>query len=352
MTQFSFALLKGFIFGLFSCLIVLPRLLGWILAGILYFLPESIFRCLPMSIKTPVRQCRRYVTKIGQGAGQRVEIKMIASKKQREAGELAMLAYRAGRGQKCPLSEFLSVYDILLLVTQHLHYVDIEVLGLVSKSVREAVIPHQDMVHRLSVFEKYTCQNFNRGGMSAKCWVCYKQVCGACEHIRMVPQTRPLFHMENCKPYCTRCYHKYVLAKRPAPSQRLTHARCRCSPITAEPSIIMRIVNSSSYYATAQLKLPRLRRTLCRLCDGKTDEDLRQSMEHRAELNLIKGRNKLNQVWKSCTNRGCNKALGPGPRWWVCGGCLCGFECRSLIHQAWSFRNIGTGEHDVGEQAV
>ncbi|KAH9877884.1 hypothetical protein J1614_003101 [Plenodomus biglobosus] len=265
---------------------------------------------------------------------------MIASKKEREAGEVAMSTYRVGRGQKCPLSEFLSVYDILLLVTKHLHYVDVEVLGLISKSVREAVIPHQDIVHRLSVFKKYTCQNPNRGGMSAKCW------------IRMVPQTRPLFHMENCTPYCTRCYHKYVLEKRPAPSQRLTHARCRCGPITAEPSFIMRIVNSSSYYATAQLKLPRLRRTLCRLCDSKTDEDLRQSMDHRAEINLIKGRNKLNQVWKNCTKRGCNRALGPGPRWWVCAGCLCGFECRSLIHQAWSFRNIGTEEHNIGEQAV
>ncbi|KAF2851487.1 hypothetical protein T440DRAFT_478498 [Plenodomus tracheiphilus IPT5] len=175
MGKFSFALLQGFFIFILSFLIILPRMLVLILAGVLYFLPECIFRCLPTIATTPVRQSRRYVTKIGQGAEQRIEMRLAATKKDRGSGEAVIVTYRGGLGQKCPLSEFLSVYDILLLVTQDLHYVDIENLGRVSRGVREAVMPQQSIHHRMNVFRKYTCQTPDRESSIAECWVCYKQ---------------------------------------------------------------------------------------------------------------------------------------------------------------------------------
>jgi hypothetical protein len=144
-----------------------------LLAAILWYLPEFIFRCLPLSFKSKVRFGRRYAVKSGLGIEQKTELGITELKsvyKQRK--KKTNLRFQGGPERASPLSDFLSVYDMLLTVAEYLHYSDILSLSLVSISVREAVLPANDFDRRTELFQRYTCP-----GTKSLCWMCDTQIC-------------------------------------------------------------------------------------------------------------------------------------------------------------------------------
>lgn len=152
----------------------IPRLLFILLSCFLYYLPEGVFRCLPLSFKAPIRHVRRVAVKTGMGVEQAVELTFHELKTDMEMKRTDVSRYRGDQGSDSPLSKFLGIYDMLLLVTQELHYLDIVNLARVSKSVRESVLPSHDFERRRVVFKMYTCLD---GGSKKCCWTCTNQIC-------------------------------------------------------------------------------------------------------------------------------------------------------------------------------
>ncbi|KAG9191222.1 hypothetical protein G6011_09310 [Alternaria panax] len=108
-----------------------PVLIVW---WILFYIPILFFRCLPLNFKAQVRSGRRYAVKTALGAEQRVEIMLSELKNGLKKKDAPMELYQNGGGIHTQLSEFLSVYDVLVMVTKHLHYADLKSLSAVSKS--------------------------------------------------------------------------------------------------------------------------------------------------------------------------------------------------------------------------
>ncbi|KAF2031147.1 hypothetical protein EK21DRAFT_63917 [Setomelanomma holmii] len=152
----------------------IPKGLVILLVGILWFLPECIFRCLPLSFKSRIRFGRRYAVKTALGAEQKTELGIMDMKNYYEQTKRQRMArYQGGSGEPSPLSNFLNVYDMLMVITEELHYSDVMNLSRVSKSVREAVLPAHDIDRRLQTFRRYTCP----GGHKSYCWLCDTQIC-------------------------------------------------------------------------------------------------------------------------------------------------------------------------------
>jgi hypothetical protein len=151
-----------------------PKLIVCVLYGILWLLPEGIFRCLPISFKSKVRLGRRYALKSGLGLEQKAELGVTELKEMyKQVQKKRKTRYQGGPGEVSPLSNFLGIYDMLIAVTEEMHYSDIMNLSRVSKSVREAVLPANDIDRRIEIFERYTCLRDQKRG----CWACDKQTC-------------------------------------------------------------------------------------------------------------------------------------------------------------------------------
>jgi hypothetical protein len=153
-----------------------PMRLCWVVYSILWIIPECIFRCcLPAFFKSKVRLGRRYALKTGLALGQEAEfgvaeLKDVYKRVQRKRAP----RYQGSAGEPSPLSEFLGIYDMLFAVIEEMHYSDIMSLSRVSKSVREAVLPANDIDRRVAIFEQYTCQS---GLLKQNCYTCDKQIC-------------------------------------------------------------------------------------------------------------------------------------------------------------------------------
>jgi hypothetical protein len=155
------------------CMLAIPRMTVISLAAILWYFPEFVFRCLPLSFKSKVRFGRRYAVKSGLGIGQKAELGITELKsgyEQRKRNRSPR--FQGGPGQASPLSDFLGVYDMLLTIAEDLHYSDILSLSCVSKSVREAVLPASDFDRRTELFQRYTCLD-----TKSPCWMCDTQIC-------------------------------------------------------------------------------------------------------------------------------------------------------------------------------
>ncbi|KAH7384241.1 hypothetical protein DE146DRAFT_622413 [Phaeosphaeria sp. MPI-PUGE-AT-0046c] len=141
---------------------------------ILWWIPQGLFRCLPISWTSKVRFGRRFALKTGLGLEQEAELAVTELKDiyKRSRGRRHQ-PYQGAAGAPSPLSNFLGIYDMLMAVTEELHYSDIMSLSLVSKSIREAVLPSDDLERRLRTFKTYTCKN----NETKDCWVCSKQIC-------------------------------------------------------------------------------------------------------------------------------------------------------------------------------
>jgi hypothetical protein len=150
------------------------REIGLFLLNILWRLPQIAFRCLPLSFKWKVRFGRRYTWNSMLGLEQNAGLWVTNLKGMyKEHREKKKPRYHSGAGQPCPLSKFLSIYDMLIVVTQEMHYLDIMNLSRVSKSVREVVLPASDMDPCMEVIRRYTCP----GEEKTICWICDNRIC-------------------------------------------------------------------------------------------------------------------------------------------------------------------------------
>jgi len=149
------------------------KVLGVIIFAALYWVPRLLFRFLPIAVKSPVRFVRRYGVKAGQGLEEKSAMQLkTLTKTSSGKGDKGVYEGK-GNGEPAKLAEFLGIYDMLILVVENLHYVDLINLGLVSRSVREAVLPSEAYAQRMVHFKLYTC---HRKGKRA-CWSCKMQIC-------------------------------------------------------------------------------------------------------------------------------------------------------------------------------
>lgn len=161
-----------------NCLLWIPRLFFISGVFILYWVPKYLFRCLPFCIKSRVRFARRSTVKTGLRLEQYSEMRIATLKNKFGGSGNVSRRYQSAEGTKSPLSEFLGIYDILILVAENLHYTDLMNLSRVSKSIKEKVLPAHDHNRRLNVYRIYTCPN----GQKMPCWSCPNQICTASPH--------------------------------------------------------------------------------------------------------------------------------------------------------------------------
>ncbi|KAH7370966.1 hypothetical protein BKA66DRAFT_191732 [Pyrenochaeta sp. MPI-SDFR-AT-0127] len=337
--------------GSFVVLRGVVRFLWLTCIAFLYYLPQLVFRCLPLSFKAPVRIGRRHVVKAALGMEQQTEMKVMKLTTDVSKMRSEKKRYRGGDGAGTPLAEFLSIYDMLILVTEQLHYIDMVNLSRVSKSVRESVLPLQDYDRRISVFKLYTCH----GSEKWRCWMCENQICKTCSQRPLIPLTTLLHHLDYCTPYCTPCYNTRIARHRTPPSERLKRPYCDCAPRPANPNLYMRFMKGSSHYKSYQASLPKKAREVCRNCNLHNDMELLALRERRTIKELQEGRRSANgQVWSKCSRVTCGRDLGTGPRWWICtriGGC--GKECTSWVHGQWGSKSgENKDKSTTGEEAV
>jgi hypothetical protein len=68
-------------------------------------------------------------------------------------------------------------FDILILVSQYLHYVDLVSLGMTSKAIRKVIFPSANVGNTVEMYRKYSCE----GAIKSRCWICNRQICKVCE---------------------------------------------------------------------------------------------------------------------------------------------------------------------------
>jgi hypothetical protein len=155
-------------------LLAIPKRIMLILVVVLWYLPSSCFRRLPSSLKSKVRVGRHYAFKRGLGVEQKAELEITELKDMyKQSRRKKGPRYQGGSGEASPLSNFLGIYDILIIVSGDLHYSDILNLSRVSKSVRESVLPEHDFDRRIIMFQRYSCSATTK----TFCWICHKQMC-------------------------------------------------------------------------------------------------------------------------------------------------------------------------------
>lgn len=193
----------------------LPKYIGAFIVAFLYYIPVIFFRCLPISVKSKVRLVRRYGVKAGQGLEEKGEMQMHALKRKIERkGETDKYTAKE-LGEPTNLGEFLSIYDVLIEVVQHLHYVDVVNLGLVSKSVREAVLPADEYEQRMTHFKMYACHNKGK----KQCWVCNNQICrSTVSHAPLFPPIPDPVHYQSGPSFYS---NAHSAVNTPVPSNRL-----------------------------------------------------------------------------------------------------------------------------------
>jgi hypothetical protein len=311
------------------CLIKWPAAILWF---VLLCTPILAFRCLPISLKAPVRSGRRCVVKTVLGAEQKTEIMLLELKHDLTRREDTVKLYQSSGGTHTELAQFLGIYDMLVLVAKNLHYADLINLSTVSKSVRESVLPSNDVSRRLNMFRLYTCGPDNK----TTCWNCTNQTCDGCQVNFPLRQAVIFHHVDNCVPYCASCHDMYILRHSRVRQNRFKgDPSCTCAPEPAQRrKLVWRFLNRRAYY-TEPLGFPRTGRQVCHNCSHLGEEEVFLQKGKNAVLMTKKGLKSNGEKWKMCANLGCGRTLGSGPRYWICKLYGCEKECRSTVHQAW-----------------
>lgn len=328
-----------------SCMFKWPAL---IVFGVVVYTPVLFFRCLPMDFKAPVRSARRYATKTTIGAEQKIEMMLTERINHVSKGSNTVGQYQGSGGTQTELSQFFGVYDMLIMVVKHLHFADLVSLSTVSKSVRESVLPSNDISRRLDIFRRYTCHPDEKD----TCWGCTNQICYGCEETCRIPQATVFHHLHNCVPYCASCYRTHVVRdSRFMRSRSDGNPTCACAPkpaFTQRRKAFWASFNRHAYY-THVTSLSLTDRQLCRICSQLNSEELAVRKAESAMRLLKKGLKSDGRRWKTCAVLGCGRRLGSGPRYWVCKLLSCDRECKSTIHQAWGSK---TDDGVAGEAIV
>jgi hypothetical protein len=314
---------------------------------IFWYIPELLFRCLPLSLKSNMRFGRRYLVKGWLGFGQTTELKVTELKdvfKHSMRGNCPRVQCRGG--EQTPLSSFLGIYDMLMVLTEELHYVDVMNLSRVSRSVREAVLPADDFDRRIQTFKRYTC----RADTKEACWVCEKQICESCRRTPLIREATLSHHLHNCRPYCTRCHRTHII-KRHGTRRSLTQSPyCKCAPAPRNPNFMQRWFNGDQFYSSKQWNIPKLMRHVCVECKQHTTTEMLDMRDKKTKLELKRGMRDGEEKWTQCNN--CKENLGTGPRWWICGIAGCQLECRSTVHKGWGRKVKDRSSTRLGDEAV
>lgn len=329
--------------------------------------PTLLFRCLPHAFQAWTLFTARYSFKFIQA--------WVYQKDPSVHSDRDHLKLQAGFSyvgtRPTPLADFLSVYDVFLLVTQNLHYADVVNLSLVSKSVRYATLSPSADSYQPTYLRKYTCDPKSR----RHCHICLDQTCGDCTYARSVRFPELLYdHIFFCYPYCSSCYRRTL--RKHHPIRKYEHptyyfftdtrrcqamkevafqctAQCAChphTPATPSPTFLQQMLYGGPLaFVTRnrQLQIRPVTRLVCRNCKLLSDEALlvkgisciKQYMESRdSVLAGVKATSYETSEMKSgkvnlghCAS--CKTVLRKGPRWWARTNAL---ECRSAIHEPWS----------------
>lgn len=316
--------------------LVFPKVLFWGFSAAFYIFPLIVFRCLPWRVKWPTRYARSYAAK----SAHEVKIKMTSThltkhNKMHTSFDKSMI--------QTPLASFLSIYDICILVIEELHYNDIVALSQTSKSVHEALFPSMDLPpsqvpslrdQRLAHYRLYSCDPMTK----STCYLCMSQICGSCQKTRTLKQTHWEWHLDNCVPFCQKCYvtaHKTTFL-----AAAVSTPRCVCGPPHRED----RYLDPFTWWSSNQRykwQWQYVDRTLCGECNKLENSQIEEGRVARskAELRAFKrpGMNRCGggiMERNASTGVACGELLKGGPTWWICGACK--KECTRLCHAPWT----------------
>ena len=224
-------------------------------------------------------------------------------------------------------------YDgIVEAIAKHLHATDIRNLGQVSPGIYSSLYAHrgtyarsnerlseglsdlsfrhgknlpsylqQHLTHadRNELLYKATC-----AGKKTVCWSCEMQICATCTFQARASSPQIQHHIDNCTPYCHRCYFRDVCRRQ----RSLWHPQ-RCLHSSSKP-------NSG---------LKEAARGLCKPCSLLSTEGVQKRRERR-EMRVL-----ALLAWQAIRCANCQEGLPDrGPRWWVCN--LCALECVDGCH--------------------
>ncbi|KAF2011242.1 hypothetical protein BU24DRAFT_277346 [Aaosphaeria arxii CBS 175.79] len=321
---------KGTLMFFCEAALVAPRAMVIAFAVLICVIPLLLLKCLPISLKVRIRYARRYLTKVLGRVPPPTEIKLADLTPFRKPGGKSRKREYRGTDPGTPnnLSDFLGIYDMLMLVTQHLHYSDIQSLSLVSKSVREAILPSDTPISVRDLhFRMYTCSSEDDINDKRPCYVCNAQICKDCACEQTIKQTYAMWHECTCKEWCTPCYRRLLREHRP--NAVADSLKCRCAP----PSPGFHLFNTMIYGFKwrEQKKFNHPFRDICSHCATIPADELAERRERRSNFELRRAERTYTET---CGNTGCGRILDEGPRWWVCSNCR--FECSAGCHLDWA----------------
>lgn len=234
-----------------------------------------------------------------------------------------------------PLTEFLGVYDVLLMVATHLHYVDIASLSLVSRRIRQTLLPGPDSDRQPLHLRMYTCEPESR----ARCWICPNQICGGCSFRRKLMEAQFFYdHLFHCLPHCSKCYLRTLREPRLEGPPQIDTRQCTClhpTPST-RPQFMQRLFRTGGNYNPGALEVASPRGgpfLICRSCNQLSDAELVEDGMRRLKCDMKSRGTTVSNLKGIADSRCCSSCrivLGEGRRWWVCE--YCDKECRSGLH--------------------
>ena len=222
---------------------------------------------------------------------------------------------------------------IVEAIAKHLHATDVRNLGQASPGIRSSLYAHRGTYarsnkslpegpsdissrhgqHPPSHLQQKPLTHADRhellynatcASQKTVCWSCELQICATCTVQTRASPLNIQHHIDNCAPYCHRCYFRDVCRRQPSLRRP---QRCVHSPTK---------LNRGLEAAT---------RVLCKPCSLLSTELVRKRRERREMrvMALLAG-----QALR-CAN--CQEGLpGRGPRWWVCNSCA--LECVDGCH--------------------
>lgn len=190
---------------------------------------------------------------------------------------------------------------IMEVLAKELHANDIRHIGQAFPGIRAFLYNYKipNSRDRDEFLDNVACKSSNR----SQCWACNIRICSNCTTQVQASGPDIEHHMNNCIPYCHRCYF---------------HEICRKKKIYHQPDLC-------AY--SQKVKNNMVIRSLCKPCGLQITEKVehRRAAREKKELALL-----ADQAIR-CGN--CASGLpSRGPRWWVCNLCL--WECKDSCHQS------------------
>lgn len=146
-----------------------------------------------------------------------------------------------------------------------------------------------------------------------------------------IAESQPARHLKYCRPYCSHCYYTSFCRFNTTRWRGRHGPDCQLGPKQTKIQASRDIELASAELMNrnyAGRGYHRKAWTLCRPCTDATPAERVRAMETRDAGEAYR----LARLPLTC--EGCNILLPEGgPRWWVCGMCLC--ECPSSVHPCW-----------------